>query len=165
MNETATFLSKYKLHSTREIAKKRSSKGVPVLNISTSQEHKWSSGGIAPLFPISALDGGGWFSFPPRPFYLRCPLDRRLGGSKGRSGSCVEGKIFNTARFRSRQVQAKAHRYTDWATLTPNSKIKPYVNYSGQQQYLCSMTIQRLQVNKRTNLFLQNSCRLKKSGS
>jgi hypothetical protein len=52
----------------------------------------WGSGGIAPLFSTSALDGGGWVvSFTPLTLLPRWhsrhyPLERRLGEPQTRSG-------------------------------------------------------------------------------
>jgi hypothetical protein len=58
----------------------------------------WGSGGIAPPFLTSALDGGEWSASRPGrytpeerapPLY---PLARRLGGSQSGSGRCEEKK-------------------------------------------------------------------------
>jgi hypothetical protein len=40
----------------------------------------WVSGGAAPLFLTSALDGGEWSS--------SCPSDWRMGGPQDQSGRC-----------------------------------------------------------------------------
>jgi hypothetical protein len=64
-----------------------------LINQAPRHENVWGNGGIAPPFPTSALDGGEWPSFTPRPLYPRgksprYPLDRRLGGPQSRSGCC-----------------------------------------------------------------------------
>jgi hypothetical protein len=55
----------------------------------------WGSGGIAPLFMTSALDGGEWSVSRPCRFYRRgksprYPLDTMLGGPQSQSGRCGE---------------------------------------------------------------------------
>jgi hypothetical protein len=57
----------------------------------------WRSGGIAPHFLTSALDGGEWVSFTPSPLYPqgKCPqypLIRRLGGPQSQCRYCGEDR-------------------------------------------------------------------------
>jgi hypothetical protein len=59
------------------------------------------SGGIAPPFLTSALDGREWsaslpYRLAPWGKSARCSLDRRLGGSQCRPGSCGEEKSTYT---------------------------------------------------------------------
>jgi hypothetical protein len=80
------------LFSTQDGNQLRWGKVVPVLNyLSTIPWIRMGSGGIAPWFLTSALDGGEWFTSRPERFtpgenHPRCPLDGRLGGSQSRSG-------------------------------------------------------------------------------
>jgi hypothetical protein len=78
----------------------------------------WGSGGIAPPFLTSALDGDEWSASRPGRFTLRgnCPrypLDRRLGGPQSRSGHYGEEKNLTPAGNRTPVVQPIACRYTD----------------------------------------------------
>jgi hypothetical protein len=52
----------------------------------------YGSGGIAPPFLTSALDGGEWLASRPCPFTPQYILDRRLGGPESRSGRYGEEK-------------------------------------------------------------------------
>jgi hypothetical protein len=52
----------------------------------------WGSGGIAPLFLTSAVDGDEWSATRLCRFTPRGPLDRRLGEPQSRSGRCGEEK-------------------------------------------------------------------------
>jgi hypothetical protein len=56
-------------------------------------EEVWGSGGIAPPFWTTALDGGDWPVSRPGRFIFRgkiswYPLDRKRCGPQSRSGSC-----------------------------------------------------------------------------
>jgi hypothetical protein len=82
----------------------------------------WGSGGKAPPFLTSALEGGEWSSSCS----CRCirrgkspgySFDRRLGGPQSRCGRCTVGTL-------TRAVQPVARRYTDWAIPTPVSHLK-----------------------------------------
>jgi hypothetical protein len=78
------------------------------------------SGGLAPLFLTSALDGGEWSSSPPwrlypwglssleaeRPTEPVCPLWSR-------------GKYLASARNWTQVVYSVARRYTDWTISAP----------------------------------------------
>jgi hypothetical protein len=76
-------------------------KVVPVLKqLSTAIREHMGSGGIAPPFLTSTLDGGEWSASRPGSFIrrekaARYPLDRRLGGPQSRSGRRGEEKSFD----------------------------------------------------------------------
>jgi hypothetical protein len=68
-----------------------------LINEALCNEDIWGSGGIAPPFLTSVLDGGEWSTsrhrrFTPGEIISRHLLDRRLGGSQNRSGRCDEEK-------------------------------------------------------------------------
>ena len=69
---------------------------------STCARHKgeWGSGCIAPFIPILGFSWRWMASFTPRPLYLRCPADRRLGGTKSRPDLLDEG--WRTVRQRAK---------------------------------------------------------------
>jgi hypothetical protein len=84
----------------------------------------WGSGGIAPPFLTSALDGADCVASRPCRFIPRgnrnlYPLYRRLGGPKSRSGRYGEEKNLASAGNRTPAVQHVASRYTNWAIPTP----------------------------------------------
>jgi hypothetical protein len=79
----------------------------------------WGSGGIAPPFLISALDGREWPA--SRPGRIASgetapgthPLNRRLGGPQSRSGRCGEEKNLALAVNQTPAIQPVSRRYTD----------------------------------------------------
>jgi hypothetical protein len=77
----------------------------------------WGSGGIAPPFSTSALDGGESPSrpgrFTHREIAPRHPLDMRLIVPQNRYGRYGEEKNLATAGNRTWPVQRVARRYTD----------------------------------------------------
>jgi hypothetical protein len=70
------------------------------------------SGGIAPQFLTSVLDGGEWSASRPGRFTKgespRYSLDRRLGGPQSQSGRNVEEKNLSSAGNRTPAVQPVA---------------------------------------------------------
>jgi hypothetical protein len=62
-----------------------------LINYALFHDDLWGSGGIAPSFLTSALDGGEWSL--SRPGRFTPDQDRRLGGPQSRSGSCGEEPV------------------------------------------------------------------------
>jgi hypothetical protein len=96
---------------------------------------------IAPSFFTSALRGVEWSAscpgrfilgeIPPPPGY---PLDRRLGGSQGRSGPCTKKKGLALARTPA--VQFTARRYGDkWNAVLFRHEI---ISWIKQENPSCS---------------------------
>jgi hypothetical protein len=91
-----------------------------LLNEVLSHEDVWGSGGIAPPFLISALDGGEWSAWRPGCFNR---------GEIGDDAHWIRGWVSlrahldvvekNLAHFgiRAPVVETVACRYTDWAIL------------------------------------------------
>jgi hypothetical protein len=78
----------------------------------------WGSGGIAPPFLTSAVDGGEWSASRPGRFIARgrsprYPLDRRLGGPQGQSGRCGEEKNLAVPGIEPGPSSPSLYRRTD----------------------------------------------------
>jgi hypothetical protein len=81
------------------------------------------SGGIAPTFFTSALDGGEWSASRPCRFTpgARAPGTHWIGGWVGpRAGLDTAGQRKScTAGYRTQAAQPVARHHTDWAIPTP----------------------------------------------
>jgi hypothetical protein len=84
----------------------------------------WGSGGIAPPFLTSALDGGERSASRFRPLSLwgttpsRYPFVRRISGLQNRSGSSGAEKNLFPYGIRTPTLQLVALRYIDFAIPT-----------------------------------------------
>jgi hypothetical protein len=82
----------------------------------------WRSGGKAPPFLTSALDGGEWSASGPGHFtpgetpQVPTGLDRRVGGPQSRSGAMEKRKFLAPTGNRTPAVQLSGH--ADWRTWT-----------------------------------------------
>jgi hypothetical protein len=95
-----------------------------LINYALCHEDILGSGGIAPSFLTSSLDGGEWSDSRPMSLYPgrkrgRYPWDRSQGGPQSRSGRHGKEKI-NLAPDGSRtlSVERVGRRYTDSAIPT-----------------------------------------------
>jgi hypothetical protein len=90
-----------------------------VSSLASRREHVWGSGGIAPPFLCSALDGGEWSTsrhcrFSPGGQRLRYPLDRKLVGAQSQSGCYRQQKdILLLPGIEPRLVGRPAHNLVD----------------------------------------------------
>jgi hypothetical protein len=91
-----------------------------VLNWAPRYEDVWGSGGTAPPFLTSALDGGEWPASRPGSF----TTGERTPGTYS-TGGCVNPRAsldtVKYARNRNRAVQPVDRRSTDWAISAPNN--------------------------------------------
>jgi hypothetical protein len=87
-----------------------------IIIIALYHEDIWGSGGIAPPFLNSALDGGEWSASGPGRFNTgegapRYPLGTRLGGPQSRYGHCGEDKYVAPVGNQTPAVRPVALRY------------------------------------------------------